>query len=80
MEAETKRWDIRVDEHEDRLVRAAADLTDTKLSSFVRSAAVTEAHRILIGEEASELDHDASEDASVPEGLVELFSKPSVFK
>jgi uncharacterized protein (DUF1778 family) len=80
MATETKRWNLRVDEYEDTLVRAAADSTDTKLSSFVRSAAVAEAHRVLAGEEASELDHDASEDASVPEGLAELFSKPSVFK
>jgi uncharacterized protein (DUF1778 family) len=80
MAAETKRWNLRVDEHDDMLVRAAADSTDTKLSSFVRSAAVAEARRVLTGKEASDLDQAAWEESAPPEGLTELFSKPSVFK
>jgi uncharacterized protein (DUF1778 family) len=79
---------FRVAEDEDKLVKAAVDSSDTKFSSFVRSAAVAEAHRVLADKRSFELDQDAWEElsellerpAKVPEGLEELFSKPSVFK
>ena len=88
MATKTKDWKFRVAEDEDELVKAAVDSSDTKFSSFVRSAAVAEAHRVLADRRSFELDQDAWEEfsellerpARVPEGLAELFSKPSVFK
>jgi uncharacterized protein (DUF1778 family) len=88
MAAKSKDWKFRVAEDEDRLVKAAVDASDMKFSSFVRFAAVAEAHRVLADRRSFELDHDAWEEfsellerpARVPEGLVELFSTPSVFK
>lgn len=88
MAAKSKDWKFRVAEEEDRLVKAAVDASDTKFSSFVRSAAVAEAHRVLADRRSFELDQDAWEKfsellerpARVPEGLTELFSTPSVFK
>jgi uncharacterized protein (DUF1778 family) len=88
MATKTKDWKFRVAEDEDKLVKAAVDSSDTKFSSFVRSAAVAEAHRVLADRRSFELDPAAWEEfsdllerpAEVPEGLVELFSKPSAFK
>jgi len=84
----TKDWKFRVAEDEDKLVKAAVESSDTKFSSFVRAAAVAEAHRVLADRRGFELEQDAWEEfsellerpARVPEGLAELFSKPSVFK
>jgi uncharacterized protein (DUF1778 family) len=86
--AEIRHWNLSVSEDEDKLVRAAADSCGMKPSSFVRSAAVAEAHRVLADRRSFELDRDAWEEltellerpARVPEGLAELFSKPSAFR
>jgi uncharacterized protein (DUF1778 family) len=86
--AKSKDWKFRVAEDEDELVKAAVNSSDTKLSSFVRSAAVAEAHRVLADRRGFELDRDAWQEfsellerpARVPEGLADLFSKPPVFE
>jgi uncharacterized protein (DUF1778 family) len=88
MATKSKDWKFRVGEDEDRLVKAAVESSDAKFSNFVRSAAVAEAHRVLADRRSFELDQGAWEEfselldrpAKVPEGLAELFSKPSVFK
>jgi uncharacterized protein (DUF1778 family) len=88
MTAKTKDWKLRVGEDEDRLVRAASDSTDSQFSSFVRAAAVSEAHRVLADRGSFALNADAwkkfcdllDRPAQVPSGLEDLFSKPSVFE
>lgn len=88
MAAKSKDWKFRVAEDEDRLVKAAVESSDTQFSSFVRSAAVAEAHRVLADRRSFELDQDAWKEftellerpARIPAGLTELFSKPSVFE
>jgi uncharacterized protein (DUF1778 family) len=88
MATKTKDWKFRVAEDEDSLVKAAVESSDTKFSSFVRSAAVAEAHRVLADRTSFELDRDAwaefsallERPAKVPAGLAELFSKPSAFE
>jgi uncharacterized protein (DUF1778 family) len=88
MPTKSKDWKFRVGEEEDRLVKAAVESSDTKFSNFVRSAAVAEAHRVLADRTSFELDEDAwaefsallDRPAKVPEGLADLFSKPSVFE
>jgi uncharacterized protein (DUF1778 family) len=88
METKSKDWKLRVGEDEDRLVKAASDSTDTKFSSFVRDAAVAEAHRVLADRTTFPLDAEAwgkfcdllDRPARVPSGLEDLFSKPSVFE
>lgn len=82
------RWNVRVEDSEDALVRAASDLVDTKFSSFVRGAAVSEARRILADRTQFPLDKSEWEQFTrlldrpprVPSGLQKLFSKPSVFE
>jgi uncharacterized protein (DUF1778 family) len=82
------RWNVRVEESEDALVRAASDLTDWKFSSFVRHAAVSEARRILADRTQFPLDESEWERFTqlldrpphVPGGLRKLFSAPSVFE
>jgi len=82
------RWNVRVEESEDALVRAASDLAETKFSSFVRGAAVSEARRILADRTQFQLDAPEWERFTalldrpphVPGGLQKLFSKPSVFE
>lgn len=88
MATKSKDWKFRVGEDEDKLVKAAVESSDSKFSNFVRSAAVAEAHRVLADRRSFELDQGAWEEfselldrpAKVPEGLADLFSKPSVFK
>ncbi len=88
MATKSKDWKFRVAEDEDRIVKAAVESSDTQFSTFVRSAAVAEAHRVLADRRTFELDQGAWEEfselldrpAKVPEGLAELFSKPSVFE
>jgi uncharacterized protein (DUF1778 family) len=88
MATKNRDWKFRVGEEEDELVKAAVESSDTKFSSFVRSAAVAEAHRVLADRRTFELDQDAWKEfsellerpAKVPDGLAELFSKPSVFE
>lgn len=87
-ETRDRRWDLRVAESEDALVRAASDLADTSFTGFIRLAAVSEARRILADRTKFELgDSDwqsflelLDRPPRVPEGLRDLFSKPSVFE
>lgn len=82
------RWNFRVAEAEDALVRAASESADTSFTSFVRCAAVAEARRVLADRTRFEVDAVAWESfsellerpAQVPEGLRDLFAKPSVFE
>lgn len=82
------RWNVRVEDSEDALVRAASDVAETKVSSFVRGAAVSEARRILADRSQFPLDDAEWEQFAdllerpprVPAGLRSLFSKPSVFE
>jgi uncharacterized protein (DUF1778 family) len=83
----TKDWKFRVAEDEDRLVKEASDSAGTQLSSFVRDAAVFEAHRVLADRTQFSLDPEAWQQfcdlldrpSQVSQGLEELFLKPSVF-
>ena len=87
-ETRDHRWNLRVEDSEDALVRAASDLAETKLSSFVRVAAVSEARRILADRTQFPLDNAEWDQFTelldrppqVPSGLRSLFSKPSVFE
>jgi uncharacterized protein (DUF1778 family) len=81
------RWDFRVVPETDRLVRRAAETTETTLTDFVVDAAIVEAERVLadrttfvLAPEAWDrfvelLDRPPLEEP----GLENLFSKPSVF-
>ena len=82
------RWNLRVEDSEDALVRAASEASETSYSSFIRSAAVSEAQQVLADrgqfplpplkwEEFTEL---LDRPPRVPEGLRRLYSKPSVFE
>lgn len=82
------RWNFRVAEDDDALVRAASELSETSVTGFVCKAAVSEAHRVLADRQRFSLD-DADWErfnelldrpAKVPAGLRELFSKPSLFE
>jgi uncharacterized protein (DUF1778 family) len=87
-ETRDRRWNLRVEDSEDTLVRAASDLSDTKFSSFVRAAAVSEARRILADRTRFPLDSSEWDQFTqlldrppqIPDGLRGLFSKPSVFE
>jgi uncharacterized protein (DUF1778 family) len=87
-ETRDRRWDLRVAESEDTLVRAASDIAETSFSSFIRFAAVSEARRILADRTQFEVDKASWSEfmelldrpPKVPEGLRRLFSKPSVFE
>ena len=82
------RWNLRVAESEDALVRAASESVESSFTNFVRSAAVAEARRVLADRTRFELDPVAWESfselldrpAQVPEGLRDLFAKPSAFE
>jgi uncharacterized protein (DUF1778 family) len=82
------RWNLRVEDSEDALVRAASEAADTSYSNFIRGAAVAEAERVLadrqrfpLPSERWELFTELLERApSVPEGLRRLYAKPSVFE
>jgi len=82
------RWNFRVAESEDSIVRAASESAETSFTSFVRSAAVTEARRVLADRRMFELNATdwasfselLDRPAQVPEGLRDLFSKPSAFE
>ena len=87
-ETRDRRWNLRVEDSEDALVRAASDLAETNFSSFVRVAAVAEARRILADRTSFPLDAPGWErftrlldqPPQVPSGLRALYSKPSVFE
>jgi uncharacterized protein (DUF1778 family) len=82
------RWNLRVEDSEDELVRAASAATDTSYSSFIRSAAVSEAQRVLADRTQfplpparwEELNELLERPPRVPAGLRRLYSKPSVFE
>lgn len=82
------RWNLRVAESEDELVRAASVCAETSVTSFVRLAAVCEARRVLADRTRFEPDQADWQTFSelldrppqVPAGLRELYSKPSVFE
>lgn len=87
-ETRDRRWDLRVAESEDALVRAASRSSETSFTSFIRFAAVSEARRVLADRTHFELEQPdwdrftelLDRPAKVPPGLRKLFSKPSVFK
>jgi uncharacterized protein (DUF1778 family) len=87
-ETRDRRWNLRVESSEDALVRAASNLSETKFSSFVRAAAVSEARRILADRTRFPLGSAEWEQFTqlldrpprIPAGLRDLFSKPSVFE
>jgi uncharacterized protein (DUF1778 family) len=82
------RWNFRVAESEDALVRAASEWADTNFTSFVRRAAVSEARRVLADRTRFELGQADWRELNalldrpprVPAGLRTLFSKPGVFE
>jgi len=86
-ETRDRRWDLRVADSEDALVRAASELSKTSFTSFVRFAAVSEARRVLADRTQFELDGESWKEfmaildrpAQSPDGLRRLFSKRSVF-
>lgn len=86
-ETRDRRWDLRVADSEDALVRAASDLSETSFTSFVRFAAVSEARRILADRTQFEIDDERWKEfmevldrpAQSPDGLRKLFAKRSVF-
>ncbi len=83
-----RRWNLRVEDSEDEIVRAASDAAETSYSSFVRGAAVSEARRILADRTQFRLDPNQWQEFNelldrpprIPEGLRKLYSKPSVFE
>lgn len=83
-----RRWNLRVEDSEDEIVRAASDLAEKSYSSFVRGAAVSEARRILADRTQFRLEPSQWKEFNalldrpprVPAGLRDLFSKPSVFE
>ncbi|HSR95040.1 MAG TPA: DUF1778 domain-containing protein [Solirubrobacterales bacterium] len=83
-----RRWNLRVEDSEDSLVRAASDLSETSYSSFIRIAAVSEARRILADRTQFPLENSAwdrfaellDRPPRVPDGLRDLYAKPSVFE
>lgn len=82
------RWNLRVEDAEDALVRAASEATDTSYSSFVRSAAVSEAQRVLADRtqfpltpaQWDEFTRLLERSPQIPDGVRRLYSKPSVFE
>jgi len=81
------KWNFRVGASDDALVRAASSQSGDTLSAFVRGAAVSEAERVLADRMVFELDQPAwaefnellDREPRVPDGLRDLFSKPSAF-
>jgi uncharacterized protein (DUF1778 family) len=82
------RWNLRVEESEDALVRAASEASETSYSSFIRSAAVSEAQRVLADRtqfplgpaQWDEFTQLLERPPRIPDGLRQLYSKPSVFE
>jgi uncharacterized protein (DUF1778 family) len=83
-----RRWNLRVEDSEDEIVRAASDATETTYTNFVRGVAVSEARRILADRTQFRLDPVEWQEFNdlldrpprVPEGLRRLYSKPNVFE
>lgn len=82
------RWNLRVEDSEDALVRAASEAEETSYSNFIRSAAVSEAQRVLADRTEfplgparwNEFTQLLDRPPRVPNGLRRLYSKPSVFE
>jgi len=82
------RWNFRVAQAEDELVRAASESAQVSVTGFVRAAALHEAERVLTDRRSFALkDADWEEfvrlldrPISIPPGLRELYSRPSVFE
>jgi uncharacterized protein (DUF1778 family) len=87
-ETRDRRWDLRVAESEDAMVRAASEQADTSFTNFIRGAAVSEARRVMADRTRFELEEPSWREfmdlldrpPQLPGGLRELFSKPSVFE
>jgi uncharacterized protein (DUF1778 family) len=87
-ETRERRWNLRVEDAEDEIVRAASNVAETSYSSFVRDAAVAEARRILADRTQFKLDPAQWQELNdlldrpprIPEGLRKLYSRPSVFE
>jgi uncharacterized protein (DUF1778 family) len=81
------RWNFRVPEQADSLVRHAAEATDQPLTEFVVRAAVVEAKHVLADRTTFVLDDEQwarfTEALDRPPqskpGLEKLFSRPSIF-
>lgn len=90
MDAGTKssRWNLRVAPGDDEVVRSAAQAVDRDLTEFVRFAALKEAEHVLADRTLFTIDTQRWDEFTeqldrpprVPEGLSELFSRPSVFR
>ena len=86
--ARESRWNLRVADDTDSLVRRAAEETDRNLTEFVVDAAVAEAERTLADRTRFVLDEERwtsfveALDQPVRDnpGLAKLFSKPTVFE
>lgn len=82
------RWNLRVEDSEDALVRAASAASETSCSGFIRDAAVSEARRVLADRtdfplgpaEWKRFSEMLERPPRVPQGLRRLYSKPSVFE
>jgi uncharacterized protein (DUF1778 family) len=82
------RWNLRVEDSEDALVRAASKAADTSYSNFIRGAALAEAQRVLADRDRFSLPQESWQQFTqllerpprVPEGLRRLYAKPSVFE
>lgn len=87
-ETRDRRWNLRVEDSEDALVRAASDWSETSYSSFVRGAAVAEAQRVLADRNRFPLDETRwkqfmellDRPPRIPDGLRDLYARPSVFE
>ncbi|HEX5982670.1 MAG TPA: DUF1778 domain-containing protein [Solirubrobacterales bacterium] len=87
---ETKdlRWNLRVEGSEDALVRTASEALDTSYSNFIRSAAVSEAQRVLADRNRfflsppqwEEFERLLERPPRIPDGVSRLYSQPSVFE
>ena len=85
--ARESRWNLRVPDDTDNLVRRAAEETQRNLTEFVVDAATAEAERVLADRTRFILDEDRwsgfvdALDRPVRDnpGLAKLFAKPSVF-
>jgi len=86
--AKELRWNLRVEDSEDALVRAASEAEETSYSNFIRSAAVSEAQRVLADRTEfplgparwKEFTQLLDRPPRVPKGLRRLYSKASVFE
>jgi uncharacterized protein (DUF1778 family) len=87
-DARALRWNLRVEDSEDALVRAASAANAVSYSSFIRSAAVSEAQRVLADRKQfplppaqwDEFTQMLERPPRVPDGLRRLYARPSVLE